>query len=161
MATHALRLLRPTVLSRAPTALLRRPMLPLRALLPLGRWRATSSASADDGRRRGEPAPVTAQAVLARAYATAQPSKGSGADSSDDEAEHVKKLSATERVKRLMRKYGWVAAGVHGTVYTTTLSTIALLIHNGVDIVAVFKSIGLDRIVDLSTLNPSLGTAQR
>jgi hypothetical protein len=66
-------------------------------------------------------------------------------------------LTATERFKDVLKKYGWVALGVHSTVYATTLSSMALLVHNGVDVVGVFKALGLDRIVDLGSLNPSLG----
>lgn len=66
-------------------------------------------------------------------------------------------MTATQRVKHLIKKYGWVAVGTHTTVYIGSIGTFYLLIHNGVDVVSIAKSIHLDSIVNLDDLNPAAG----
>jgi len=88
----------------------------------------------------------------------AAPPAGDGHESDTDD-EEVKKLTLSERGKRLMKKYGWVAAGVYTTIYVTAFSSIALAIHEGVDMVKVFHAVHLDRIIDLHSIDPSIGAS--
>jgi len=85
------------------------------------------------------------------------PSQAGDGHESDTDDEEVKKLTLSERGKRLMKKYGWVAAGVYTTIYVTAFSSIALAIHEGVDMVKVFHAVHLDRIIDLHSIDPSIG----
>ena len=66
-------------------------------------------------------------------------------------------MSNSQRVKHLMKRYGWVAVGTHSVVYVTTLSSIFLLIHNGVDVVGIAQQLHLDKWVSLDSVDSGAG----
>ena len=91
----------------------------------------------------------------------AEKAEGKAEEKAEEKEKEEGTLSLTERGKLVMKKYGWVAVGVYSSVYATTLGTMTLLVHNGVDIAGLFEAVGLNRLIDLHTLNPNLGKETR
>ncbi|KCV71164.1 hypothetical protein H696_02115 [Fonticula alba] len=72
--------------------------------------------------------------------------------------EETKKLSLAEKMKHMTKTYGPVAIGVHSTVYMVTISSMYVALKSGVDVTSLMSKVGLDRLIDLSTLDPNSGT---
>jgi hypothetical protein len=62
----------------------------------------------------------------------------------------LNELGYKEKLKLLMKKYGWFFIGTHFSIYFTVLGGIYLALNQGVDVIGLLRRLGVDRWVDIS-----------